>query len=322
MRQLGPRWRIGLAWAVIVACAEPAASPTRSPAPADDAVEEIEGPVAPPGPRVVDATGELRFDADPHEMRAAGDYYYRSGDLTRAHWCYTACSARADGLLEAACQWAVGATLVTRARQLADEHVEHEQALGLQPRRPAAPECTPGYYEFGRALGLLRMAYRSQATARRARIIAAVYEEIGLDGAALNFYEQALALDPNDSNIARAIAELHSRGPHPACPKCFATPRTECRPRDCPTLPFGWHRREGELEVLGSGLEGSSRARVFDCFGEPASFSSDTWNYWQGQCRPSVVTTVRLHFDDDIVDRVTHERTVDARDRDCGLVTY
>lgn len=92
---------------------------------------------------------------------------------------------------------------------------------------------------------------------------------------------------------------------------------------DCPALPFGWHHRNGEFEVLGSGIEGSSRARVLACFGEPAKGSaSDTWLYWRGQCKGGepgtsshmVMMTVRLHFDGDEVVRVTHERAIEVRD--------
>jgi hypothetical protein len=99
---------------------------------------------------------------------------------------------------------------------------------------------------------------------------------------------------------------------------------------DCPALPFGWHHRNGEFEVLGSGIEGSTRARVLACFGEPPEgAASDTWLYWRGQCKGGepgisphmVITTVRLHFDGDEVVRVTHERSIRARD--CMLeVTY
>jgi hypothetical protein len=181
---------------------------------------------------------------------------------------------------------------------------------------------------------MLRLAHRIHSTARRALVMAALYEELGFDAEALSAYEQALSLDPDDLNAPRAIARLRSRGPHPPCPKCALMRNWECQPQDCPDLPFGWHRRDGEHEVLGSGLEGSSRERVFACFGEPAEFSSDTWMYWQGKCiqtsaqadpntsTHSVLNSVRLHFDGDIVDRVTHERTIGAHG--CGrlLTTY
>ncbi|MFO7561133.1 MAG: hypothetical protein R6X02_00715 [Enhygromyxa sp.] len=270
-------------------------------------VEEIEVPVAPPGSRVVDATGRPWLGADPLELRAAGDYYYRTGELTRAREFYAGCSGAAEGELRAACQWAIGATFVAAARQQAVEDLRYEQELGLAPRPPGPRECTPAFETFQFALSMLRIAQRSHSTARRALVIAALYEELGSDAEALSFYEQALILAPDDPKLPAAIARLRSREPRP---------RSECRPRDCPSLPFGWHRRSGEYEILGSELEGSSRERVFACFGKPANFSRDTWSYWQVSCTQGVVTTVRLHFAADTVVRVTHERT--PRTRDCG----
>lgn len=251
---------VPLAWALFAACGSPAATPAHSPAPAQLAVEEIEGEVAAPGPQL-GATAE--------QQRAAGDYYYRTGELARAREHYAACSGGADGELRAACQWAIGATLVAEARRQVDKDVELEQQLGLRPR---PRECTPAFEGLVFALSVLRIAHRGHPTQRRAQVIASLEHELGVN--------------------------------------------VECRPPECPKLPYGWHRRSGEHEVHGSGLEGSSRDRIFACFGEPAEFSSDTWIYWQRSCdsstEQSVETTVRLHFTADLVDRVTHERTVMA----------
>jgi hypothetical protein len=264
MRRLGLRWMTGLAWTIIAACGSPAATPTRPPA--ELPVEEIEGPVAPPKPEIA---------ANPHDLRAAGDYYYRAHELGQARWFYRACSKIAEGQLQAACQWGRGATYVVEGRQQADEE---QRRYGLRSR--PLIRCTQGSYEFEYGLRALREAYRTHATARRALVLAALYEELG----------------------------------------------SECPPKDCPPLPFDWHRRDGEHEVLGSGLEGSSRERVFACFRNPSEYSSETWSYWRGSCTaqddptaPQIKTTVRLHFEDDIVVRVTHERTVHTQD--CGLRT-
>jgi hypothetical protein len=82
--------------------------------------------------------------------------------------------------------------------------------------------------------------------------------------------------------------------------------------------------------VLGSGLAGSSRGRVFACFGEPRNVSSDTWLYARTSCTTppvrgtaqNVVNEVRLYFEGDVVERVTHERTIEDRECVLGSTTY
>ena len=126
-------------------------------------------------------------------------------------------------------------------------------------------------HEFERATTVLGLAQRLDPTTRRADILAQLDERLAV------------------------------------CGDCQAS---DCRPSNCPELPYGWHRRHAELEVLGSGLEGLSRERVHACFGAPASFTDDTWLYWRGICgRTRIVrTTIRLRFDAGRVDRITHER--------------
>lgn len=327
MRWRGSRWTIASAFAAALACASPTPSSTRTPTAADIPIEEIEGPVAPPGPRVVDATGARQPGAKPHELRTAGDYYYRANEFDRAYSLYMACFGSADGELRAACLWAAGATLVI----LEHEQVKEDRARERELRRrlglsAARRECSSALPGLGGALSTLRLAYRLHSTARRALVIAALYESEGVDVEALRFYERARSLAPNDPIPSRAIAQL--RGGEASSDG--HSPGEVCQPRDCPELPFGWHHRSGDLEVLGSGLEGSSRDRTFACFGEPREVSGDSWVYSRSTCQqtsePSepgtsqhIVTTIRLHFEGDIVERVTHERVVEDRDRGCTL---
>jgi tetratricopeptide (TPR) repeat protein len=294
MRRPGRISTIGSAWAVLVACA-PTPPPTRSPGSLEPIpVEEIEGPIAPPGAGIEDAL----------ELRTAGDYYYRSGEISRAKEFYAACIAVAEGPLWAACVWALGATNVADARQQEVDDLRHEQELGLRPRPRGPRECTPAHERLDSAFPMLRLAHGRHPTLRRALVIAALYEEYGDDVEALRFYERAQTLDADDPELTRTIARLRSHEPRR---------HAECDPPDCPDLPFGWHHREGEIDVLGSGLEGMSRERAFTCFSSPASFSPDIWSYWQRRCGQASIT-LRLHFVDDVIVRVTHERAPDPRD--------
>jgi tetratricopeptide (TPR) repeat protein len=289
----------------------------------DIVVDEITGPVEPPGPRVIDAAGERQLGADPDELRAAGHYYYRSGELDRAQEFYAACSARASGQLRAACQWAIGAVLVEAARRVIADGL-HEDPSCVRRDPPSPLECTREAGMIDRALMVLRIAHRGHPTARRAWVIGTLYEQLGRDTEALKFYEQGLATDPEDVQLSRSVSRLRSRGPRPECPGCAPREGVESAPRDCPTLPFEWHRRTGELIVVGSELEGSERERVLACFGEPRESTAGTWIYEQSSCTESlgearrVTNKVRLHFEGDVVEAVTHERIIE--DADCALL--
>jgi tetratricopeptide (TPR) repeat protein len=285
-------------------------------------VDEITDPVTPPGPQVIDASGQRQLGASPLELRAAGDFYYRAGELDRAEEFYRACHSDTDGELRAACLWAMGAVLIARTQAQVAEGL-HE-AEGCVRRDPPAPlECTEEARWLENDLGVLRVAYRGHPTPRRALVIGTLYEQLGDDAEALRFYLRGLGIDPNHRQLAQAVARLRSRGPRPECPECSPQPGVEVRPRDCPSLPFDWHRRTGELAIVGSELEGSSRERILACFGEPRGSSLDVWSYRSSSCTPAndgrmVTVTVRLRFEGDAVVAVTHERVIE--DRACDLL--
>jgi tetratricopeptide (TPR) repeat protein len=271
------------------------------------AVDEIVGVVAHPG-----------SGTSPIELRAAGDFFYRAGNLDDAWDSYRACSSDADGQLRAACHWGMGAVRVASTRRTIAKKGLHEDESCIRRDPPAPLECTEEAQWFDTAMSMLRLAHRRHPTARRAFVIGTLYEELGDDAEASKFYEQALAIDPDDDRLSRAAVRLRSRGPRPACPSCPPQAGVEFRPRDCPTLPFDWHRRTGELEVVGSEIEGETRERVLACFGEPRKASADVWSYEDHSCTKSrwaETTTVRLHFEGDVVDTVTHERVI--HDRTC-----
>ncbi|MEZ4426803.1 MAG: hypothetical protein R3A51_03820 [Nannocystaceae bacterium] len=275
----------------------------------------------------MDATGARRPGAAPKELRSAGDYYYRVSEFDRAYSLYMDCFGEADGELRAACLRAAGAALVALEREQLDEDRARERALhrrlGLSAALRACSSTAPGVVG---ALATLRLAFRLHATARRALVIAALYEQGGSDVEATRYYERARSLAPEDPIPSQALARLRAGERNSE-----QRPASEaCQPRGCPELPFGWFRRSGEREVLGSGIEGSSRDRAFACFGEPSEVTAETWVYWRGTCQQTpgpeergasrrIVTTVRLHFDGDVVERVTHERVVEDRDRGCTL---
>jgi tetratricopeptide (TPR) repeat protein len=279
------------------------------------AVDEITDPVTPPGPRVIDAAGKPQPHASPLELRAGGHFYYRSGALDHAYELYEACFAAADGELRAACLWGMGAVRIAEAQRSVAEGLHEDE--GCVRRNPPAPlECTIEAQQFEWGLVLLRLANRGDPTARRALVIGTIYEQLGNDAEALHFYQQGLVAEPQHSNLAQAVAQLRARGPRPKCPECMPQPGVQWRPRDCPSLPFDWHRRTGELAIVGSELEGVSRDRILACFGEPHEAALDTWSYVRRSCTETGARErfrVRLRFESDVVVAVTHERTIEER---------
>lgn len=301
-------------WLALVACSSATTTTTAPTTTPTTASPLAPADLQPPGPELVDEYDRPSLAADPRELRAAGEYYARAGELARARGFFSACASAAEQTaLRGECQWQVGLMLVAQGRQRDASDRARERELGIQ-RAPPRRECLVLSSEHAAALAVLRTAQKIDPTASRARFIAERYDEFGRDAEAIRFYRWAELLDPDDPRHRADVERLRARGVAPP------SAQAGCRPQGCPELPLDWFRTFGEHEVRGSGLEGSSRERVFDCFGGPLRFTGDTWSYGGFRCRSIKNATeysVQIHFDGDVVDRVTHVRG--AHPRGCPM---